>query len=50
MSLFVGNLWVSIDAQKLKEIFGKFGNCKVDLKKKYAFIDFDDKDGWNSAE
>ena len=50
MSLFVGNLWVSIDAAKLKEIFGKFGNCKVDLKKKYAFIDFDDKDGWKSAE
>lgn len=50
MSLFVGNLWVNIDPNKLKEIFSEYGCCKIDLKKKYAFIDYDDEDGWKSAE
>ena len=50
MSLFVGNLYVNIDPEKLKEIFGKYGNCKVDLKKNYAFIDYIDEGGWKSAD
>jgi len=50
MSLFVGNLWIKIDPQKLKDIFQKFGNCKIDLKNKYAFIDYGDENGWKFAE
>ena len=50
MSLFVGNLWVNIDTYKLKEIFDRFGNCKIDMKKKYAFIDYEGEDNWKCAE
>ena len=42
MSLFVGNLYLNIKLQDMKDVFGKFGNCKIDLKKKYAFVDYDD--------
>ena len=57
MSLFVGNLYVNIRESELREVFGRYGSCKIDLKvskllpsghqKKYAFIDFDD---WRGAE
>ena len=50
MSLFVGNLLIDIDLSKLKENFSVYGNCKIDMKKKYAFVDFEDEDGWKSAE
>ena len=33
----------------MKEVFGKYGNCKIDLKKKYAFIDYDDYKGAEKA-
>lgn len=49
MSLFVGNLYINIKESELKEVFGKFGRCQVDLKKKYAFIDFDDPEGAKQA-
>jgi hypothetical protein len=32
MSLFVGNLFVNITHDQLKEVFGNYGNCKIDLK------------------
>jgi len=32
MSLFVGNLYINIKEGELREIFGRYGNCKIDLK------------------
>ena len=32
MSLFVGNLYISILKRNLNEVFGQFGKCKIDLK------------------
>lgn len=49
MSLFVGNLFINIKENELKEVFGRYGCCQVDLKKKYAFIDFDDADDAKQA-
>lgn len=38
MSLFVGNLSRNIPGAEFIQIFKSYGNCKVDLRAKYAFV------------
>ena len=41
MSLFIGNVPQSIEAQDLISIFTRYGKCSVDKKGNSTFIDFD---------
>lgn len=42
MSLFAGNVSHRASAEDVRSFFSKFGACRVDVKRGYAFIDYDD--------
>lgn len=42
MSLFAGNVSLRASAEDVRSFFAKFGPCRVDVKRGYAFIDYDD--------
>ena len=42
MSLFCGNIPHSATPRDVEVQFGKFGRCRVDLKRGFAFIDYED--------
>lgn len=42
MSLFVGNISHGASPRDVEELFKRFGDCRVDVKRGFAFIDYDD--------
>lgn len=42
MSLFAGNVSHRATPEEVRSFFSKFGPCRVDVKRGYAFIDYDD--------
>lgn len=42
MSLFAGNVSHRASPEEVRAFFSKFGPCRVDVKRGYAFIDYDD--------
>jgi len=40
MSLFVGNISKNVDQKTIEKAFKEFGSCKVDFRRRYAFISF----------
>eukprot|EP00181_Compsopogon_caeruleus_P002690 CAMPEP_0184679680 /NCGR_PEP_ID=MMETSP0312-20130426/2520_1 /TAXON_ID=31354 /ORGANISM="Compsopogon coeruleus, Strain SAG 36.94" /LENGTH=71 /DNA_ID=CAMNT_0027129275 /DNA_START=181 /DNA_END=393 /DNA_ORIENTATION=- len=43
MSLFVGGLSQHVPERELEGMFRKFGYCRVDVKRGFAFVDYDDE-------
>eukprot|EP00178_Gracilaria_changii_P019146 TRINITY_DN55677_c0_g1_i1.p4 TRINITY_DN55677_c0_g1~~TRINITY_DN55677_c0_g1_i1.p4 ORF type:complete len:421 (-),score=71.69 TRINITY_DN55677_c0_g1_i1:10745-12007(-) len=41
MSLFAGNVSLRASPDEIRSFFSKFGPCRVDVKRGYAFIDYD---------
>ena len=50
MSLFVGNLSRNVTQDQLKDLFNEHGPCKIQLKRKYAFIEYDNTDDAEKAK
>lgn len=42
MALFVGNLSDSVRTRDIEELFERYGDCEIDVKKGYAFVDYED--------
>jgi hypothetical protein len=40
MSLFVGNVSKMIEPRDIEAAFKKYGNCRVDFRKRYAFVEY----------
>lgn len=49
MSLFVGNIPLRAPCSELRCLFKRFGNCRVDIKRGFAFVDFHIADEAHSA-
>lgn len=43
MSLFCGNISQSVSPSEIEGTFRKYGSCTVDLKRGFAFIDYEDE-------
>ena len=43
MTLFIGNISYNITEKDIADLFGKFGKCKINFKRHYAFAAFEDK-------
>ncbi len=41
MSIFVGNISNRTSLEELEDLFLQYGPCKMELKNKYAFIDYE---------
>lgn len=42
MSLFCGNISHNASPRDVESLFMKFGQCRVDVKRGFAFVDFED--------
>ncbi len=49
MSLFVNNLSSTVTSDILENLFKEYGNCKVNFKGTYAFVDFNQEKDANDA-
>jgi len=49
MSLFVGNVSSSVSKRELQDLFEKYGKCRIDLKRGFMFVDYDDEAEANAA-
>lgn len=43
MSLFCGNISAAVTPGEVEGKFRAYGNCHVDLKRGFAFVDFQDE-------
>ena len=43
MTLFIGNISYNITEKDIADLFGKYGKCKINFKRYYAFAAFEDK-------
>ncbi|MCQ2818362.1 MAG: hypothetical protein MJ252_13935 [archaeon] len=43
MSLFIGNISQRALIEDLEEMFGKYGKCRINFKKNFAFAEFDEE-------
>lgn len=51
MSLFIGNISYETTEKEIEELFSKYGKCKINLKRSYAFAAFEDhKDAEKAKE